>query len=90
MKLIERDKPFRHSTFLVFESTGREQAFSGYPSDDCPIGIGPNADMVYEGSDGSWWSETSEGATTKSDLTTDERRELADYMIERWQRFADG
>lgn len=65
---------------LVFETSGRRIPIKGYPSQDCPIGIGPSAMQVYEGSDKEW--------RPAAPLTATERLELATYMIERWTRFA--
>jgi hypothetical protein len=64
-------------SFYVFECSGREVY-----ANRLIIGIDPNLD-VYEGYDG-------EIATSETiPISSAERQELAEYMISRWEQFAD-
>ena len=66
---------------ITFESTGRSCVVGGYPSDDIPLGISPSCTFVSYGMDGTLYE--------RDQLTAEERRELAAFMIERWERFAE-
>jgi hypothetical protein len=66
-----------HSTF-VLESTGREfYAHAGLLS----VSVDDGETDIYYGYDG--------GLST-SDFTAEEKREVADYVIALWQRWAAG
>lgn len=66
----------------IFSSTGNEVEFN------CGIvGLGPDM-TVYEGYDDSIYHQPSEYLDEElSDLTTGEQVELAEHMIEQWQKF---
>ena len=69
---------------LVFRSGRREYVHDG------TIGISPDGSGIGYGADGHvhWPPTPGYGAIEDwQDLTADDMRELADLMIERWQRF---
>jgi len=66
---------------LIFETTGREIYANGGQ-----VGLGPLMERVSEGSDGD--IETFYEYEEKAIFTPVERRELADYMKELWERYA--
>jgi hypothetical protein len=61
---------------FVLEVSGRE-----FYANNGIIGMAPSADYVSEGYDG--------GIGKAGDFTAEERAELADYMIARWQAFKE-
>lgn len=66
---------------LIFETTGRSVYANGGQ-----VGLGPLMERVSEGSDGD--IETYYDLHEEDRLTPVERRELADYMKELWERYA--
>ena len=63
--------------------------FSSGRTIDCHsdvVGLGTTR-TVYYGWDGELWAPCDQSDLDPNDLTDDDKRELADMMIERWQKF---
>lgn len=75
---VDRVNSYQRFVFSTGRSIGTS---SGHASLDYDL-------RLVEGYDGTPWIESKERPDSESPLTTIERRELADMMISRWQRWA--